>query len=250
MIDKTTGIVFLHGAGLNSTIWDALRSEIDVPMLTIDFPNRNTRDNANSKLTFTDYVHTTAEQVKNWNCRNLIMVAHSIGACAGLKAAQLFTNELKGFVAISSVIPKNGNSFASTLPFPQKLILPAVLHLFGTRPPQKIIENELCNDLTDEQTRLIVNAFTPESKALYTTKIDYDLPESKRLYIKLTNDKSIPAELQEKMAKNLKAHQVISLHSGHLPMISHPGPLADILSGFIKDIEQDDQLSNTNEPFL
>ncbi|MGX7835489.1 alpha/beta fold hydrolase, partial [Campylobacter fetus subsp. venerealis] len=105
--------------------------------------------------------------------------------------------------------------------------------LFGTKPPQKSLESELCNDLTPEQTSKIVNEFAPESKALYLTKIQYTLPATTRLYVKLANDKAMPSDLQDKMAKNLHADQVITIHSGHLPMISKAKQLAAILSDFI-----------------
>lgn len=165
-MNTNIGIVLIHGAGLNSSIWDGLKSEINQTLLTIDFPNRKISDNANQTLTFDDYVNSTIEQIKNWNADNFIIVAHSIGACVRLEVAEQFKNQLKGFVAIGSVIPTNGNSFVSSLPFPQKMIMPIILKLFGTKPPKKSIENELCNDLTDEQTTKITTEFTPEAKRL------------------------------------------------------------------------------------
>ncbi|MGZ5244517.1 MAG: alpha/beta fold hydrolase [Bacteroidia bacterium] len=232
------GIALIHGAGLNSSVWDELKKEIDFPTLAIDFPNRKTDGKANGKLTFDDYVNTTIEQIKNWDANNFILVAHSIGACVGLKVAEHFKKELKGFVVLSSVIPTNGNSFASTLPFPQKLILPIILSLLGTKPPKKTIESDLCNDLSAEQTQKIVNEFTPESKALYTTKINFSLPNCPRLYIKLTNDKAMPITLQERMAKNLNANKIVTIDSGHLPMISKTKQLTYILTDFTNNIVQ------------
>lgn len=131
------GIVFIHGAGLNSSIWDELKTEMDVPTLAIDFPNRKADEKANAKLTFDDYVNTTIGQINNWSMDNFIIVAHSLGACVGLHVANYFKNELKGFVAVGSVIPKNGKSFVSALPFPQKIILPIIIRLFGTNLLQK-----------------------------------------------------------------------------------------------------------------
>ncbi len=235
------GIVFIHGAGLNTSIWDDLIKEINVPALAVVFPNKNIPGKAIDVLSFEDYVATVTQQIKNWKRDSFIIVAHSIGALVGLKVAKHFKNELKGFVAVGSVIPKNGSSFTSTLPFPQKLIMPIILRFFRTKPPQKTIESELCNDLTPEQTSKIVNGFVPESKALYTTKIHFTLPDTTRLYIKLENDKAMPSALQDKMAKNLRADQVISIHSGHLPMISKAKQLAVILSDFIIEIAKDEK---------
>jgi len=240
-MDNNIGIVFIHGAGLNGSIWNDLIKEINIPSLVIDFPNKNIDGKAIGILTFDDYVSAAANQIKNRKKEHFIIVAHSIGAFVGLKVANHFKNELKGFVAVGSVIPKTGNSFVSSLPFPQKLIMPIILSLFGTKPPQKSIESELCNGLTAEQTLKIVNEFTPESKALYLTKINFNLPDTNRLYIKLKNDKTMPGTLQDKMAKNLKANKIIAIDSGHLPMMSKAKQLAEILSDFANEIVKDEE---------
>lgn len=243
-MDNKIGIILIHGAGLNSSIWSDLTKKIDNPILGIEFPNRKSNNNLNSKLTFDNYVDTAVTQIRRWQKDNFIIVTHSIGACVGLKVAEHFNNKLKGFVAIGSVVPKSGQSFISSLPFPQKLLLPFLLSLFGTKPPEKSIIAELCNDLPPETTSKIVNEFTPEAKALYTTKIIFDLPDIKRLYIKLTNNKSMSINLQDEMAKNLKATKIEIINSGHLPMLSKPDELTNILTSFIDSVQK----HKNNEP--
>ncbi|HET6557566.1 MAG TPA: alpha/beta hydrolase [Prolixibacteraceae bacterium] len=234
MNDKI-GIVLIHGAGLGSFIWDDLKPYIKNPVLTIEFPNREVGDKANNNLTFDDYKKSAVEQIEKWGIDNFIIVTHSIGGCVGLSLTAYFAEKVVGFVAISSAVPTNGNSFISCLPFPQSLLMPLILNLFGTKPPQKVIEQTLCNDLTSELTSEIVKRFTPEAKLLYTTKVNYTNPEIKNLYIKLTNDKGFSVQLQDKMIKNLTAQKVVTLDSGHLPMISKPKELSEILNGFINE---------------
>lgn len=234
-MDHNNGIILIHGAGLNNSIWNDVVKEINIPLIMIDFPNKITPPNKVSTLLFNDYIKATVKQIKNWKHEQFIVVAHSIGAIVGLTVADQFKNQLKGFVAIGSVIPKSGDSFTSTLPFPQKLIMPILLNFFGTKPPSKTLEAELCNDLTPEQTHKIVNEFTPESKALYTTRIHFKIPNVHRLYIKMEHDNSIPANLQDKMASNLKADKIVSINSGHLPMISQPKQLTRILIEFMQE---------------
>ncbi len=226
-----TGILFIHGAGLNASIWDDVIRELDVPALAIEFPNRLTDGNVNESLKMDDYVRSASEQIENWTVDEFIIVAHSIGAVVGLKLANQYASQVKGFVAIGSIIPLSGHSFASTLPVPMKWILPLILRFLGTRPPDASIKSELCNDLSDEQTARIVSTFTPEARALYTTRIRYDLPDVRRVYIKLTNDKSVPPDLQDQMAKNLHADEVVMMDSGHLPMVGRGRELMEIVKG-------------------
>lgn len=51
MQTKSIGTVLIHGAGLNSTIWNEIVSGIDGPVLAVDLPNRNGSDTINSLLT-------------------------------------------------------------------------------------------------------------------------------------------------------------------------------------------------------
>lgn len=100
----------------------------------------------------------------------MIIIAHSIGGLIGLRIAECFKDKIIGFVGIGSAIPKNGNSFVSCLSFPQKLIVPLIMKLAGTKPPKSAIKNGLCNDLNPSQAEKVVKNFTAESRCLYTKK--------------------------------------------------------------------------------
>jgi len=153
-----------------------------------------------------------------------------------LKLADYLRDKITGFVGIGSIFPINGKSFVSCFPFPQNYLMPLILRILGTKPPKKSIEQELCNDLTPEQTSEIVKRFTPEAIRLYTTNVHHKNIASKTLYIKLNNDKSLSLQLQEKMAKEMNIYNIATLDSGHLPMISRPKELADILNDFVKNV--------------
>jgi pimeloyl-ACP methyl ester carboxylesterase len=246
-MDKNFGIVFLHGAGLGSYIWDDVIPEIKYPMLAIDLPNREKGDKANASLTFGDYVQKVIDRVVEWDQMKIVIVAHSIGGCIGMKVADHLQDRLAGFVAIGAAIPKDGDSFVSCLPFPQRMIMPVILKLFGTKPPESVIRQELCNDISPEQAEKIVSNFTPESKSLYLAKVGTGIPATRTLYIKLSNDKGFPLQIQDKMAQNLQAKSIEILKSGHLPMISAPGKLAGILNKFILETLMIVPSTNLNE---
>ncbi len=238
-MNDDTGIVLIHGAGLGRYVWSEIIQYFNNPVLPIEFPNREIGDKANDKLLFEDYLNATIKQINGWGVDQFIVVAHSIGGCIGIKLNDHFEERIVGFIAISAIIPKRGKSFTNCFPVPQKLILPLVLKLLGTKPPEKVIEEELCNDLERPQSKEIVRRFSPESAKLYTTKINYNAFPKKSLFIKLLNDKSITPDMQNEMIKNLKCHEVIELSSGHLPMISKPKDLAEIINTYISNNKND-----------
>jgi pimeloyl-ACP methyl ester carboxylesterase len=235
-MNDTPGIVFLHGAGLGSWIFDDVLPFIHQPVLGINFPYRGNQTDANKSLSLEGYIHPIVQEINDWNQEKFIIVSHSIGGIVGLKVAEVLQNKVAGFVAVSAPVPKNGGSFLSCFPFPKNIIISVLMKAVGTKPPASIIKKSLCNGLTDEQTQKIVNRFTPESTLLYTQKSYAKIPAVVRLYIKTIHDKEIPVELQERFAKNLKAHNIISIDSGHLPMLSHPQQFAAIIDKFVSDL--------------
>lgn len=233
-MNDTTGIILIHGAGLGKYIWSEINQYFNNPILHIEFPNREIGDKANKNLSFEDYLNSVFEQIDKWEINRFTIVAHSIGGCIGLKLNEHYKEKVNGFIGISAIIPKKGKSFTNSFPIPQKLILPLILKLFGTKPPEKSISEELCNDLELTQSEEIISRFSPESVKLYTTKINYTTPPKKSLFIKLLNDKSVTQEMQNKMIENLKCQEILELDSGHLPMISKPKELAEIINNYLK----------------
>jgi pimeloyl-ACP methyl ester carboxylesterase len=149
------GIALIHGAGLGSFIWNGMVDKLNLPAIALDFPNRNKGDEINKQLRLNDYSNKIIHTLDRWDTEKLIIVAHSIGGCVGLKVAEHFGSRVIGFVGVGAAIPLNGNSFVSCLPFPQNLVMPLVLKLAGTKAPEKAIENGLCSDLSDEQKKLV-----------------------------------------------------------------------------------------------
>lgn len=231
-------MVLIHGAGLGNFIWNDLRPKLNYPSLAVNFPNRGRAKKTNQFLVFDDYCDRVINQVKKWNMNRLIIVGHSIGGCVAMRVADHFKSHVIGFVGISAAIPQNGDSFISCLSLPQRIFMPLLLRLAGTQPPNRVIEDSLCNDLDSEETKIILEKYTTESRWLFTDPCKVEIPATTKLYIKLTNDESNAISMQERMAKNLNAHHVQELYSGHLPMISQPKQLAGILNSFCGEVSR------------
>ena len=220
---------------MGNYIWQDIQKDLKHPSLLIEFPNRNGADKANSKLNFEDYVNKAIADTQNFGKQKLIIVSHSIGGLVGLRLSEHFNDQVIGFVGIGSAIPKNGKSFVSCLPFPQKFVAPLAMKLAGTKPPKSVIEKGLCNDLDEILTKKVVENFTPESRKLYTENSKSKIPETRKLYIEMSNDKAFSISIQKKMAENLGCKNIITLESGHLPMLSVPKKLSSSLNQFIEN---------------
>jgi pimeloyl-ACP methyl ester carboxylesterase len=190
----------------------------------------------NKNVSFDHYLRDTSWQIEAWNKKRLFLVTHSIGACIGLGVAGNLRERLAGFVGISAAIPRPGHSFISCLPFPKRLLMPLMLKMAGTKPPDKQIAATLCNGLTEEQTDKVVNNFTAESPRLYLEKLRYSSIAVPSLYIELTDDQAFPLSRQRRMARRLHAGNTAEVPAGHLAMLSQPKELATQINQFVADV--------------
>jgi pimeloyl-ACP methyl ester carboxylesterase len=107
-----------------------------------------------------------------------------------------------------------------------------VLRFAGTRPPEGIIRRSLCAELTDEQADRVVAEFVPESRYLYTDPVEETIPDVRTRYVQTDTDKSVSSGQQAKMATALGTDDIVTLDTGHLPMLSRPDELASTLDEF------------------
>ncbi|TGN14527.1 alpha/beta fold hydrolase [Leptospira ilyithenensis] len=236
-MQQDTQFILIHGAGLGAWIWRDVISRLKYPTLALEFPNRNKPDSkkANTaKLTFEDYISFLKKQIEigSRTKSKLVIVAHSIGGVIGLRLAEDFQDRVNGFIGISASIPKEGGSFVSSLPYPNKIIVSTVMKLFGTLPSEMSIKHGLCGDLTSEQAEEIIGNYSPESENLYFSRTNAGLPNVSRLYIRLENDKEFDIPTQNRMISHFSPDHIIDLESGHMPMLSQPKTLAAILNSF------------------
>jgi pimeloyl-ACP methyl ester carboxylesterase len=221
-MNNPVGLVLLPGAGLGPQLWDDLVPLLPTPSLAVRYPGEGG---------LAEYIASVRADVDGWAPQRVVVVGHSLGGVVALGLARELGNRLAGFVGVSAAIPARGGSFASAMPFPQRLVLPVMLRLAGTRPPESSIRKGLCSDLSTDQADQIVQRFTPEPRAVYTDRVGVEPPDVPKLYVMLSADREFSLKLQATFAKRLGGRSV-ELHSGHLPMVSHPSALAETLTTF------------------
>lgn len=230
--EKDIGFVLVHGAGFDVWVWEDLLSLIEAPTLPTPFPARDVDRSVRDDLRLTDYTDAVVEQIDECDASRVILVAHSIGGAVCTGVASRLADRVSGFVGLSAVIPEPGQSFLSCFPFHQRVVQQAVLRFAGTRPPERIIRGSLCAELTDEHADRIVAEFVPESRYLFTDPVVGSIPDVQCRYIRTSQDKAITPDIQAEMATSLGTDDIVTLETGHLPMLSRPHELASALDEF------------------
>ncbi len=228
---SVSGIILLHGAGLGAWIWDDVLPHLSLPTLAINFPNRDKKI-SNEGLSLNDYADFVAGKIAHAPFDSYILVCHSISGVVGRQLVKKLGDKLRGFVAVTAVIPHENGTFERAMPPLLRIISRVMFFLYGSLPPKAVLRLTLCNDVQGELCERVVDNFVPESILLFRQEVDGGYNECPSLYIETTLDMTLPQSVQRMMEKNLNACEIASVATGHLPMLSKPKELAGIINDF------------------
>ncbi|KAB1065109.1 alpha/beta fold hydrolase [Salibacter halophilus] len=232
-------IVFLHGAGLSSYIWEDFSQQYFPGSTCAPFPFRESNQAFKRKITLEDYCQSVGEAIlQHSSHRKVVLVCHSISAIVGLQLIDNIGEKINGIIGIGASVPCPGNNFFSTLPIPQRILMPWITRLAGTKPPENVIRKSLCEGLVEASADTIINGYAAESYQLFGSKVQYDLGGIYKGYVKLLSDKAYPLSSQKNSIANFRPHSIKQLSSGHLPMLSHPVELAGLLVSMLLDYKR------------
>ncbi|MGJ9373229.1 alpha/beta fold hydrolase [Nesterenkonia sp. CF4.4] len=219
----STPLLFLSGAGLPSWIWDEVRSLVEAPTRVAPRPDTGT--------SVADYARAALEAAP---AERFMLVAHSSG---GVVAADLVLSavpgRITGVLGIAAVVPREDACFVTSMPFLQRLVLPVVMRVVGTRPPESSIRKGLGAGLDEITTQRLVDDLSPEPREYFTSCAADPaalcaLPA--RGYLLTTEDPEMPPTLQRRFAARLNPTETFDVPAGHLPMLSHPRVVAAAIS--------------------
>ncbi|MGL5809920.1 MAG: alpha/beta fold hydrolase [Nocardioides sp.] len=220
----TTSLLFISGAGLPAWVWDQVRDRLAPTSAVAPRPGTD-------QATVTDYAQAALEAAP---AEDFILVVHSAGGIVASEVARLAPDRVAGLLAVSAVVPGPDDSFVSCLPFPKRLILPLVLRLAGTRPPESAIRKSLADGLDESTTARLIADLDPEPRSFFTTCTTSGLAATSMPtgYVVTTDDRELPTGLQRRYADRLTPSFRTRIPCGHLPMLAAPDALAAAITQF------------------
>ena len=219
----STPVVLLSGAGLPAWVWADVRTRVEaggVPTQVATY--------AKGRASLREIVDGVVAALPDQPCH---LVAHSIGGTVAAAVVATVPDRVAAVTAVCAIVPRAGQSFASSLPSPQCYVMGAMVRVLGTRPPASVLRGQLGAGLPDEITERVVAGFEPESRRLYLDRVPGSPAPAwpaEAAYLLTTEDNEFPVAQQEAYAAVLDA-TTTSVASGHLPMLSHP----DVVAGLV-----------------
>ncbi|GAA1533001.1 hypothetical protein GCM10009788_40020 [Nocardioides humi] len=219
--------MFLSGSGLPAWIWDDVRAGLGESVVAPrpDSSDAGPEEYAAAALAAVDWPRFT-------------VVAHSVGGVVAQAMLAAAPDRVAGVLGVAAVWPRPGRSFAGALPVPQRWVLPLILRIAGTRPPEKQLRAGLGVGLPAETVDRLVADFTPEARRLFVTaapSVSASAPASARAgYVFATEDPDMPTALQRGYATALGGDFSRELATGHLPMLADPAGLSAAVADFTR----------------
>lgn len=223
MTNAATPLLFISGAGLPAWIWDEVRAALP------DVPSHVAGRARSPKATLAEHAAVALAEAP-WP--EFLVVAHSIGGVIACQMSGIAPDRIRGVLGVAAIVPKVGSSFLGALPFPNKLVMAAIIALVGTKPPDRLLRSGVAEGLSEAVADRLVADFVPESKALYRNRLGGRRLPAQIGYLYTENDTDFPKALQSKYASELGAGWTRSMPTGHQPMLEQPAACAAVIKAF------------------
>ena len=241
--------LLIHGGASTGRFWDRLAPLLDGPTLAVDLPGRGSHPADLMTVTVPGGVESIVADVDAVDLteggrRPLVVIAHSSGGLfvpgvvatidgplrvrrivlsaasvppdggTGLDCMQARHRE--GFVTFFEEAKRNGQSVATPgLPDDPERLREA----YGER-----LDDETLAFMYDP-VRIVPDSFNTYFDPVHWSAVG-DVPVS---YLRGSLDRPIPASLQDEMIADLRDPEVVRLEVGHIPAVTQPQVMADII---------------------
>src|ERR1700736_2989086 len=215
-------IVIVHGAWADGSSWSKV-----IPLLQAKGLHVVAVQNPLTSLA--DDVAATKRAIASQD-GPVPLVGHSYGGVVITEAGN--DPKVVGLVYVAALAPSEGESVASiTKPYPAAPLgseVRADAEGFLTVTPTGIAE-DFAQDLPDSEKQLLTATQGPTAAAVFGATVTTAAWKNKpSWYVIASNDRAVPPELQKAEAAAMKATS-ITVPSGHVPMLSHPKDVADLI---------------------
>lgn len=238
---RDEGFVLFHGAGLGRFIWKQVTPHLQGPALALDLPGRNGQPMPAEGMSLAQCAKSIAETLQTWHPSRLVLVGHSVSGPLTLQVAAALGDRVAALVMVGAVVPPPHKAYVDVLPWLGRTLLRTMYRFkpAGLKPPAGVIRKALCSDLDPRTADAVVDNMVAEHGCFFVDRVDASdvSPTSRRVYVVLTHDRSdVTPTLQRTMAQRWGA-EVVDLPGGHLPMLSQPQRLADVLNGVLTGLD-------------
>ncbi len=248
MAAEPTPLVLVHGGAHGAWCWEPMLPFLTGTVLAVDLPPKAIRGVPASvaappelaTTTLDDFARSAIADVDAAGIDRFVLVGHSMGGLTIAEMARRIPDRIERLVFVSCMVPPEGTVAAEAVPSSVgEETKEALAELEGDDSigiEEATIRRMFCNDMTEEQTRLVLTKTGTEAAGIFGETISRvgmpaELPKS---WVRLLQDQALTPGDQDTGIAALRASpggdvDVVELDAGHDAMISAPDRLAEIL---------------------
>ena len=250
-----TDYLLVHGAGQGAWSWGAVWGYLTAPVehpprlyvprranrvYPLDLPGHGAdADGDTAEVRLEECVHAITRAVERENLKDLVLVGHGFAGALVLQAVSQLPQPPKRLILIAGIVPVNQRSMLSTLPRSTRgafrlMLLLSRLSRRELRMPPSLIGRVLCNGMEPMEVVRALGFFGALPTRVLTARLSLEdgPPPCPVTYIVLTEDKLVPRESQERMARRIPNADVVPVDSCHQVTLYKPKELAEILLAY------------------
>jgi pimeloyl-ACP methyl ester carboxylesterase len=246
-------MVLIHGGAHGAWCWEPLLPLLRSPAFAFDLPPKEVRGGLRgapvpaslATIGVDDFARSAIADIDAAGIDRFVLVGHSMGGLTIAEIARRIPARVKHLVFVSCIVPREGQTMVDGLPAEIREMTRAAIAraregdvaALGVGTDEALQRHMFCNDMSEEQTRFVLDHCGPEAPAVFEeavrrTGIPPGLPKT---YLRLLRDQALSPDVQDEQIANLRASpggevRVVELDTGHDVMISRPDLLAEVLN--------------------
>ena len=247
--DEVMPVVLVHGGAHGAWCWQPMLRHVDATVLAVDLPPKAIRgvpapDPPPPELattTLDDFATSAIADIDAAGFDRFVLVGHSMGGLTIAEVARRIPERVARLVFVSCMVPAEGAVAADAVPSSVSDDVRDTLSQASDDSSiglqEATIRHMFCNDMTEEQTQLVLAHIGGEVMGVFGERISRVgiPPELPKTWVRLLRDQALVPSDQDAGIAALRASpggdvEVIELDVGHDAMISAPEALGAILS--------------------
>ena len=247
-----TDYLLVHGAGQGAWCWGQVWGYLTAPqehpprlhvprraniVYPMDLPGHGAdADGDTAEVRLEECVHAITRAVEREGLKDLVLVGHGFAGGLVLQAVSQLPQPPKRLVLVAGIVPVSQRSMLSAMPQATQgryrlLVALSKLSRQDCKYPKATISRLLCNGMDPMQVIQALGFFGPLATRVLTARVSLDdgPPPCPVTYVVLNQDRLLPSETQERMARRMPGVEIVSLDSCHEAMLYKPKELAEIL---------------------
>lgn len=241
---KKPVLILVHGAFQDATGWATVIKGLEAKgyvAIAVEWSGHGEDKTPIKELSLEKYLDTVIDTIKKQE-QPIVLVGHSFGGMVISSVAEVIPDRIQALVYLAAYLPRNGDSLVDLSMLDKYSVLGKESNFIVAKDystasvAKEVFASAFCPDCSAEQLKSVAASQLDEPLAPLNEKVtlsDKNFGATHKVYILTAQDVVVSPQLQALMLANTPVDRVYSVNSGHVPYVTMPDTLAEILANVV-----------------